>query len=136
MKPKSYILSFLLLVTMVMVIAPAIPHHHHGAGVICMKDDIKEEGCCSHDKHQHHHSEDDPCCTEQCSAHFTSSIPHAKAVDAGPDFQYILILFTKPLISVLTQPDERRTCLDIAYSEPLYSTFIACAAGLRAPPAC
>lgn len=40
MRNKRYIVSFLLFISMIMLVVPVIPHHHHADGVICMKNDL------------------------------------------------------------------------------------------------
>lgn len=46
MRNKRYIVSFLLFISMIMLVVPVIPHHHHADGVICMKNDLTPEPQC------------------------------------------------------------------------------------------
>lgn len=133
MDRKRYIYYFLLFITMVMVMAPAIPHHHHGNGIICMKDDVKENDCCSTHHHHHHHQEDDPCCNDDCVAHFNTLI-RADVDHVQPEFHYLITLFTEPLTLFLSRKEEKAVCWKYVYIESLHSTYITRAAGLRAPP--
>lgn len=133
MRSKQYIFFLLLFVSLIIVGMPVIPHHHHGDGIVCMKDDIKADDCCSA-AHHHHHQEDDPCCTDSCTAHIQSFVSHSHAIDMQPDYLFAVILFTEPLLRFLTRPLPRDSHRDYVYREPLHSTYIARATGLRAPP--
>lgn len=134
MRNKLHIKLFLLFVSMVLVAMPAIPHHHHGTGVVCMKDDLKETDCCDA-HHSHHHQEDDPCCTEGCVTHFKASTPTVDLDHVQPLYVYVDTLFTLPLLRFLTQLTEKDAPpLRAVYVESLHGTYIARAAGLRAPP--
>lgn len=120
-----------MVISMVMLIVPLIPHHHHSNGIICMKDDIRDTECpCDH-----HHPDDDPCCTSDCMTQFESPVPTSQPDGMQPQHIYSITLFTEPLLRFITQPGERGFRRDHVYPESLYGTFIACAAGLRAPPA-
>lgn len=69
MRNKRYIVSFLLFISMIMLVVPVIPHHHHADGVICMKNDLTPEPQCP--KH-YHHPDNDSCCNDGCMTRLNS----------------------------------------------------------------
>lgn len=133
MKSKQLIFYFLLVISLIMVAVPTVPHHHHNDGAICVKDDLPPTDCCSH-HHGHHSQHEDPCCTNDCIASFYSPVPTTSSYDAQPELLYTTILFSEPLFRLLSQPIETISQCDYVYLESLHSTYITCAAGLRAPP--
>lgn len=131
MKTKRYIAYFLFFISMIMLIVPVIPHHHHEDGVICMKNDLPSEGC------RHHQS----TCNEQCcrdtgcmTTHFFQQTPSSDNSVAHPGFVWVTTLFFKPILKLLSSPEEAGTGYKSVYIESLHGTFITRASGLRAPP--
>jgi hypothetical protein len=107
MRNKRYILSFLLFISIIMLVVPVIPHHHHPGN--------------------------DSCCNDGCMTRLNSPTPSVQA-DHSPHYLFTAILFTDLIIENLFKPQERRIKNYYAYRESLHSTVINCAFGLRAPP--
>ena len=124
MRNKRYIVSFLLFISMIMLVVPVIPHHHHADGVICMKNDLTPEPQCP----KHHHPGNDSCCNDGCMTRLNSPTPSVQA-DNNPHY-----LFTAIIIENLFRPQERRIKNYYAYRESLHGTAVNRAFGLRAPP--
>ena len=130
MRNKRYIVSFLLFISMIMLVVPVIPHHHHADGVICMKNDLTPEPQCP--KH-YHHPDNDSCCNDGCMTRLNSPTPSVQA-DNNPHYLFTAILFTDFIIENLFRPQERRIKNYYAYRESLHGTAVNRAFGLRAPP--
>lgn len=133
MGKKQRILYFLITISVLMVTVPLIPHHHHTNGAICLDTHIEETQCaCEH--HHHHHEHNDPCCTSDCITSFESSVPTGQINKVPSQDFYTIILFTEPLLRLLTLPEKKGVQPDYVYVEHLHGACITCAAGLRAPP--
>lgn len=87
MRNKRYIVSFLLFISMIMLVVPVIPHHHHADGVICMKNDLTPEPQCP----KHHHPGNDSCCNDGCMTRLNSPTPSVQA-DNNPHYLFTAIL--------------------------------------------
>lgn len=83
MRNKRYIVSFLLFISMIMLVVPVIPHHHHADGVICMKNDLTPEPQCP----KHHHPGNDSCCNDGCMTRLNSPTPSVQA-DNNPHYLF------------------------------------------------
>ena len=129
MRNKRYIVSFLLFISMIMLVVPVIPHHNHADGVICMKNDLTPEPQCP----KHHHPGNDSCCNDGCMTRLNSPTPSVQA-DNNPHYLFTAILFTDFIIENLFRPQERRIKNYYAYRESLHGTAVNRAFGLRAPP--
>lgn len=99
MRNKRYIVSFLLFISMIMLVVPVIPHHHHADGVICMKNDLTPEPQCP----KHHHPGNDSCCNDGCMTRLNSPTPSVQA-DNNPHYLFTAILFTDFIIENLFRP--------------------------------
>ena len=130
MRNKRYIVSFLLFISMIMLVVPVVGHHHHADGVICMKNDLTPEPQCP--KH-YHHPGNDSCCNDGCMTRLNSPTPSVQA-DNNPHYLFTAILFTDFIIENLFRPQERRIKNYYAYRESLHGTAVNRAFGLRAPP--
>lgn len=130
MRNKRYIVSFLLFISMIMLVVPVIPHHHHADGVICMKNDLTPDPQCP--KH-YHHPDNDSCCNDGCMTRLNSPTPSVQA-DNNPHYLFTAILFTDFIIENLFRPQS--DVLRIITHTGSLSTVPAVnrAFGLRAPP--
>mgnify|MGYP007020193470 CR=1 FL=1 len=130
MRNKRYIVSFLLFISMIMLVVPVIPHHHHADGVICMKNDLTPEPQCP--KH-YQQPDNDTCSNDGCMTRHNTPTPSDQA-DNSPPYLFTAILFTDFIIENLFRPQERRIKNYYAYRESLHGTAVNRAFGLRAPP--
>lgn len=131
-RSKHFITYLLMLVSLILLVAPAIPHHHHGTEVICMKNDLPKGDCCG--GHSHHHTADDACCNGDCMTRFHSTNLSSNSDSMQPHFLFAVILFTDPLLKLLTEPLLSKEWVASIYLEHLHGTWTSHAVGLRAPP--
>ena len=127
MRNKRYILSFLLFISIIMLVVPVIPHHHHANGVICMKNDVTPEPQCPR---HHHHPGNDSCCNDGCMTRLNSPTPSVQA-DNSPHYLFTAILFTDLIIENLFKPQERRIKNYYAYRESLRKVRNLLTVGLK-----
>ena len=129
MRNKRYIVSFLLFISMIMLVVPVIPIIIMPMAWICMKNDLTPEPQCP----KHHHPGNDSCCNDGCMTRLNSPTPSVQA-DNNPSYLFTAILFTDFIIENLFRPQERRIKNYYAYRESLHGTAVNRAFGLRAPP--
>lgn len=90
-KLKSY---FLLVVSILMLVASVFPHHHHDL-YFCVAHDL--ETCPASVEcpdHLHHTGdEDNHACTSSCVTHFAFSAPDSHGTDLSPAYSYSLLIY-------------------------------------------
>lgn len=131
-KAKKRVVQYLMLLTGILVLLSVVmPHHHHSNGMPCYLVLAAEAQA----DNSHAASEGHDC---DCSGHnpvFTSSFElHATDGDVGQYLYPLLVLFDymyPPEIAFHRLFFERERSV---YIESLHDTWIARAAGLRAPP--
>lgn len=130
MKRKRYIASFLIFISMVMLVVPVIPHHHHNDGLLCMKNDITPSCCDQHIPNSEH-----CCCDTGCvTTHFFQQTPSLDNGWLHPNAFWVITLFSEPLLTLLNLPEENGQRQECIYRESLHGTYLTRATGLRAPP--
>lgn len=129
MKQRSFISWFLVLVSIVMLTASALPHHHH-YGRICLQHDLTEDTSCESSSQNH---DKGSSCKVCCVTKFKCSVPHNHDY-VQPHFSHVVTLFTETVIFELLTPVEQTHQYNSYYYESLHSTRITRSIGLRAPP--
>lgn len=132
-KLKSY---FLLVVSILMLVASVFPHHHHDL-YFCVAHDL--ETCPASVEcpdHLHHTGdEDNHACTSSCVTHFAFSAPDSHGTDLSPAYSYSLLIYPFLLtLERLSSFENDLPCPFSAYIERLHTRHFVASSGLRAPP--
>lgn len=128
MKQRSFISWFLIMVSIVMLTASALPHHHHH-GRICLQQDITENTSCTSSSQK---QDEGSSCKVCCVTNFKCNVPnHQNYIQ--PHFNHVVILFTEAIIYELFTSNEQTHPYN-PYFESLHSIRITRSIGLRAPP--
>ena len=131
---KTY---FLILVSIVMLIAPVFPHHHHGE-VLCMVQDMDDDTV--------YHIDD-----EICSDIFSAQHPHRSDCQAGcvtqfqlenlqmnqdldPGYTFYTLVYDSRIKLTASVSMQHVYEMDAVYIEPLHAVIVNSIKGLRAPP--
>ena len=132
-KLKSY---FLLVVSILMLVASVFPHHHHDL-YFCVAHDL--ETCPASVEcpdHLHHTGdEDNHACTSSCVTHFAFSAPDSHGTDLSPAYSYSLLIYPFLLtLERLSSFENDLPCPYSVYIERLHARHFVASSGLRAPP--
>lgn len=134
MKKVKYPISwFLLVVSIVMLIASVFPHHHH-SGLVCLQPDTEQCDLSSPSSSSTSSGQATDCKT-CCITKFQCAVPdHQWAVHLEPQVAFEPVLFALASGCLCPEyPGSIRICPSF-YQEKLHSTHLSRALGLRAPP--